>query len=190
LGRTDNAGGTVAAPRSASAQPQEEPVQRRPRRLTPAAGLLLTCLALAGCVPQGLAFRVDDRLTFVSPEDRSTVSLPVVIDWEVRDVDVDSFAVFVDRAPMPPNETLRWLARKDTTCRADDGCPDQDYLSSRGVYTTTETELVLEQVPRTTDREDRKERHRAVVVLLDSEGRRIGESAFEVAFDVERGAGA
>jgi hypothetical protein len=164
-------------------------VLRPPRRPTPVAGLLLTCFALTGCVPQGLAFRVDDRLSFVAPEDRSTVTLPVRIDWEVRDVDVDSFAVFVDRAPMPPNEPLRWLARNDTSCREQDGCPDEEYLNSRGVYTTTETELVLEQVPRTTDRDERKERHRAVVVLLDREGRRIGESAFEIEFDVERGAG-
>lgn len=170
---------------------------RRPRRLPPLAALLVACAAVAGCVPQGLAFRVDDRLTFVSPEDRSTVTLPVVLDWEVRDFDVVDpgepvrrhagyFAVFVDRAPMPPNESLSWLARKDTSCREADGCPDEEYLNTRGVYTTTETELVLEQLPRTTDREDRKERHRAVVVLLDSAGHRIGESAFEVAFDVER----
>jgi hypothetical protein len=172
-----------------------------PRRLASTAVVLGLWVALSGCVPQGLAFRVDDRLTFVSPEDRSTVSLPVVLDWEIRDfdivdpgtpvrgVDAGYFAVFVDRAPMPPNESLRWLARKDTSCRPDDGCPDEEYLNARGVWTTTETELVLEQLPRTTDREDRKERHRAVVVLLDGEGRRIGESAFEIAFDVERSPG-
>ena len=55
------------------------------RRLTSAAGLLSACLALTACVPQGLAFRVDQRLTFVTPEDRSTVQLPVTIDWEIRD---------------------------------------------------------------------------------------------------------
>jgi hypothetical protein len=166
-------------------------------RLAAAVGVLGLCLALSGCVPQGLAFRVDDRLSFRSPEDRSTVTLPVVLDWEIEDFrivdpggeprdDAGYFAVFVDRAPMPPNESLRWLARKDSSCRAADRCPDEEYLNARGVYTTTETRLVLEQLPRTTDREDRKERHRAVVVLLDASGRRIGESAFEIAFDVER----
>jgi hypothetical protein len=177
-------------------------VHPRPRRLAwltgLPAGVLALLLGLTACVPQGLAFRVDDRLTFITPEDRATVSLPVVIDWEIRDFEVVDpgtpadggdagyFAVFVDRAPMPPNESLRWLARKDTSCRPDDGCPDEEYLNARGVWTTTETELVLEQLPRTTDREDRKERHRAVVVLLDAQGRRIGESAFEITFDVER----
>lgn len=173
---------------------------RLSRRLAPALGVLGLCVALTGCVPQGLAFRIDDRLTFTSPEDRSTVELPVRLAWEIRDFEVVEpgeragedagyFAVFVDRAPMPPNASLRWLARKDASCREDDGCPDEEYLNARGVYTTTATELVLEQLPRTTDREDRKERHRAVVVLVDGDGRRIGESAFEIAFDVERSTG-
>lgn len=170
----------------------------RERRLAASAATALgLCLTLTACVPQGLAFRIDERLTFTSPEDRSTVSLPVTIDWEMRDFDVTGpggdarddagyFAVFVDRSPMPPNEHLRWVARKDTSCRADDGCPDEEYLNARGIYTTTDTELVLEQLPRLGDDDDKRERHRAIVVLLDGEGRRIGESGFEIAFDVER----
>ena len=162
-----------------------------------AAAMVALSVAMTGCVPQGLAFRVDDRLTFTSPEDRSTVSLPLVIDWEIRDFDIVDpdepardgeggyFAVFLDRSPMPPNKHLRWIARDDLSCRADDGCPDEEYLNARGIYTTADTRLVLEQVPRTTE-DDAKERHRAVVVLLDADGRRIGESAFEIAFDVER----
>jgi hypothetical protein len=152
---------------------------------------------LAGCAPDGLAFRVDERLTFQAPQDRSTVGLPLTLDWEMRDFEVvppgsparpdaGYFAVFVDRSPVPPGEPLRWLARKDTSCRTADGCPDEEYLNSRGVYTTTETELVLDQLPRLGDDEDRRERHRAVVILLDGAGRRIGESAFEIAFDIER----
>lgn len=156
------------------------------RRTAPVVALLLGCLALAACVPQGLAFRVDDRLTFRSPEDRSTVTLPVTLEWTIRDFDGESFAVFVDRPPMPPGETLRWVARDDRSCREDDGCPDEAYLNERHVYPTTRTRLVLEQVPR--GDEGRRERHRAVVVLLDADGRRMGESAFEITFDVDRGA--
>lgn len=167
------------------------------RRAAFAAAALGLCLAVTACVPQGLAFRVDERLTFTAPPDRSTVSLPVTLEWQIRDFDVVQpgapardgagyFAVFVDGVPMPPREHLSWVARDDDSCRADDGCPDEEYLNTRGVYTMTDTRLVLEQLPRTTDRDDRKERHRAVVVLLDAAGRRIGESAFEIAFDVER----
>ncbi len=167
------------------------------RRRTTACAVLSLCGALTACVPQGLAFRTDQRLTFVSPEDRSTVSLPVTLDWDIRDFQVVEpgrrvaedegyFAVFVDRPPVPPGEPLSWIARDDEDCRPADGCPDDEYLNTRGVYRTTKTELVFEQLPRTTDREDRRERHRAVVVLLDADGKRIGEFAYEIAFDLDR----
>ena len=167
------------------------------QRIASIGAALGTCAVLAGCVPDGLAFRVDERLTFVQPEDRSTVSLPLTIEWDMRDFEVVKpggpvredagyFAVFIDESPMPPGKPLSWLARKDNSCRQAEGCPDAQYLKDRGVYTTTATELVLQQLPRTTSDEDRRERHRATVVLLDASGVRIGESAFEIAFDVER----
>jgi hypothetical protein len=167
------------------------------RRISTACAVLSLSGVLTACVPQGLAFRTDQRLTFVSPEDRATVSLPVRIDWDIRDFDIVDpgqpvgedegyFAVFVDRAPVPPGKPLSWIARDDDDCRAADGCPDEEYLNTRGVYATTETELIFEQLSRTDDREGRKERHRVVVVLLDADGKRIGESAFEIAFDLKR----
>lgn len=154
------------------------------------------CVALSGCVREGLAFKVDDRLTFTSPADRGTVALPVKLAWEIRDFDITApgvdvrndagyFGVFVDTTPMPPGKPLKWLARDDDSCREADGCPDEQYLNVRGIYTTTATELVLQQLPRTTDK-DRRERHRATIVLLDATGTRIGESAFEIVFDVDR----
>lgn len=157
----------------------------------------LAVLGTTACVPQGLAFRLDDRLTITAPQDRAEVTLPVTIDWEVEDFDVVEpgtapregagyFAVFVDRAPVPPGKTLAHVARKDTGCRPADGCPDAEYLASRGIYTTTDTQLVLEQLPRGDD-EDRRERHTATIVLLDGAGARLGESAFEVVFEVDRG---
>ena len=166
------------------------------RRTATALTLIGACIALSGCVPQGLAFRVDERLTFTSPEDRAEVRLPVTIDWEIRDFEITGpgeevakdegyFAVFVDTSPMPPGKHLRWVARKDNSCREGEGCPDEEYLNARGIYTTTDTELTLEQLPRIGD-EDRRERHRATVVLLDGSGKRIGESAFEIAFDIDR----
>lgn len=169
----------------------------RPAASRAVLGAALVAL-LSGCVSQDLAFRVDDRVTFTTPEERATVRLPLTLEWDVRDFrvtgpgagepsrDAGYFAVFLDRAPMPPGEGLRWLARKDRSCRADDGCPDEEYLSARGVHTTTGTRLVLEQVPRLGEEEEARERHRAVVVLLDADGRRIGESAYELVFDLDR----
>lgn len=154
-------------------------------RLLPALGL---GLALTGCATEGLAFRVDERVQVVRPADRATVTLPVTVDWEARDLpDGTTYAVFLDSTPVPPGEPLRWVARDDSGCREADGCPDAQYLADRGIFATDRTELVLEQLPRTDRAAGDRERHRATVVLLDEQGRRLGESAFEVVFDVDRG---
>lgn len=156
-------------------------------------------LLLSGCVSQDLAFRVDKRLTIDAPEARSEVTLPVTVRWHVRDFHVVEpgaaasgdgrsgyFAVFVDSAPQPPGRPLAWLARKDHTCRAVDGCPDAQYLAARDIYSTSDTQITFQQLPRPSD-EHRKERHSVTIVLLDPQGRRIGESAFHVEFTVKRG---
>ena len=148
---------------------------------------VLTCTA---CVPQGLAFRVDQRVQVVSPEDEATVSLPLTLRWTVRDFEVVApgspvrdgagyFAVFVDATPMRPGKTLESLREADAVC--EDPCDDDSYFPARGIYPTAGTELVLEELPpASSDDED----HRATIVLLDGEGRRIGESSFHVDFTV------
>lgn len=135
---------------------------------------LLTLLGLAACVPEGLAFRIDERVKITQPADRETVALPVRIAWEVDNFDVVApgaparedagyFGVYVDRAALPPGQHI---PKKPGT----------------GVYTTSDTELVLKKLP--PDTADREE-HTATVILLDGAGRRIGESAFNVTFAVE-----
>jgi hypothetical protein len=170
-------------------------VPRGARAIAAALSAASTIL-LSGCVPQGLAFRVDDRLTITSPKDRAEVTLPLTVSWQVRDFTIDRaaspdakdtgyFAVFVDRAPQPPNKPLSWVARKDRTCRASDGCPDEEYLAARGIYTTTDTHITFDQLPRPSN-EHQKERHSITVVLLDPAGDRIGESAFQIDVVVRR----
>lgn len=149
-----------------------------------AAVMLVAGVLTTSCSTQ-VAFRVDDRVSFTTPKDRATVSLPLRLDWDVRDF-TGSFAVFVDQAPVPPGKPLAYIARKDTRCKRSAGCPDKEYLASQGVYTTNSTDLMIERLPRDTKHPDRRERHRAVVVLLDAAGKRIGESAYEIAFDVSR----
>lgn len=167
---------------------------RRPGLALLAAAALTT--ALTGCVPQGIAFRTDTRLSIVSPRDRATVTLPVTLRWDVRDFtvaepggpvqpDTGYFAVFLDSTPMPPGKPLRYVARTDDSCREADGCPSEQYLNDRNVYTTTQTRLVLSRLPQTAA-DGKRERHRATIVLLDSQTRRIGESAFELTFDLDR----
>jgi hypothetical protein len=150
--------------------------------------LLLALVLLAnGCAVTGIAFREDDRLSFVSPGDRDEVTLPLTVTWEVEDFDVPNdgfFAVFVDRAPQPPGKTLEWLARNDDSCRVADGCPDEEWFAQRDVFRTRDTELTIERLPARSD--DRREFHEVTVVLVDGEGRRIGETGWTLEFQVER----
>src|SRR3954466_15628317 len=132
--------------------------QVRPGAQHGAAGFLAACclLALTACVPQGLAFRVDDRLTFTSPKDRAEVTLPLTVSWSVRDFSVVGpggtpsgrssgyFAVFVHQAPQPPGKPLSGIARKDRPCRPSQGCPSDEYLANRNIFSTTDTHLTFE----------------------------------------------
>lgn len=151
-----------------------------------AAALLVT--AASGCGWSNLAFRQDDRLRFVTPDDRAEVTLPLTVRWEVEDFEVGpdagSFAVFVDRAPQPPGKPLEWLARDDDSCRPSDGCPDADWYALRDVYPTTDQHLTIDQLPARSD--DRRELHEVTVVLLDEEGRRVGETGWTTEFQVVR----
>ena len=149
--------------------------------------VVATALLTSGCAVRGIAFREDDRLSFVSPGDRDEVTLPVTVTWEVEDFDVPddgSFAVFVDRAPQPPGKAIEWLARDDDSCRAADGCPDAAWFAERDVFPTTETSMTIERLPARSD--DRREFHEVTVVLLDAEGRRVGETGWTLEFQVER----
>jgi hypothetical protein len=157
---------------------------------------LLCGLSLAGCAAGQLQFRSDHRLTFLSPPARHRVEVPVTISWTMRDFhptgldgsrrhDRGAFAVFVDRAPMPVGKDLRWIGRKDTSCRRDPRCPDSKYLEDHGVLVTTDTSVTLAVLPSSpAGRGD--EQHFVNVVLLDGTGHRIGESAWYRPFTSKR----
>lgn len=148
------------------------------------AAIVLIAL-LPGCSVNGLNLRQDDRVSIVAPEDRSDVDLPVTVRWTARDFD-GTYAVFVDRSPVPPGRTLDWLARNDDVCRQTKGCPDTTWFADRNVLRTTSNSVTIDRLPDTA-RDNRRDRHEVTVVLLDQKGRRIGESAFRVEFQVRRG---
>lgn len=163
--------------------------------------LLATTAAIAagGCVNLSqLQFKQDHRLHFTSPDSRAQVQLPVTLSWTMGDFRVAArgseapsehagyFAVFVDRAPVKPGQTLAVVAKGDPTCRPSEGCPDAAYLRLRGVYTTTAPSLVLRNVVPITSNNDHVQLHEATVVLMDTSGRRIGESAWYRDFKLER----
>lgn len=167
------------------------------RRLGTLAGLC--CLLLtAGCVNLSeLQFKADHRLTFISPEEYAEVAAPVRIEWTMDGFEVlpkgssaapsetaGYFAVFVDRSPIKPGETLEEVAGRDQQCRRDPKCPDAAYLEANGVYVTRATRLTVPNVPPLSSRE-RVQLHQVTVILLDSEGRRIGEYAWFLQFKME-----
>lgn len=151
-------------------------------------------VVLVAC--QDLAFREDKRVVILSPEDRSTVSLPVSVSWSVmefqpvgqdgtQDPSRGSFVVFLDRAPMGPGKDLASLAENDESCRSRE-CPNDEWFRQRHIYVTTETSLELEAVPDTRDRPSERDKHEVTIVLVNGRGKRIGESAFAVEFFVKR----
>ena len=126
-------------------------------------------VALLASCGQDQAFRTDERIRVTSPDDRAEVQLPVTVRWEADDIDQPSFAVFVDRAPVRPGK--RVVA---------------DAIGPDAVYLTSDTQVVI---PKVTEGENgKRERHTATIVLLDPSGRRIGESAWDVVFEVRRDA--
>ncbi|HET6809707.1 MAG TPA: hypothetical protein VFH50_01705 [Acidimicrobiales bacterium] len=156
-------------------------------------GLLV--LAAAGCGvahPQDLNFTVDKRLQFQSPPARALVAAPVTVRWTMAGFRVEPegsapsrpdagyFAVFVDRAPIRPGQTMRAVATGDQVCLHQAGCPDAAYLAARQIYTTTATSLTLQQIPPLSGNVQRVQYHSVTVVLMDTTGHRIGESAWEL----------
>ena len=125
-----------------------------------------TVAVFASC-GQDQAFRIDERVRVIAPEDRAEVSLPVTVRWEAEGLKEPSFGVFVDRTPVRPGKpVVAEVTRKDA------------------VFKTTETEVVIPAVAE--GEEGKRERHTATIVLLDPSGRRIGESAWDVVFEVKR----
>jgi hypothetical protein len=161
---------------------------------------VLTLFALflsSACTTEGLAFQRDERVRIVSPDYREIVDLPATLDWEVTDDalaqrigDDVQFGLLMDIDPQPQGESLDYFGRDDPTCRRDPGCPDEQYLRQRGVNVTSETEITFNTLPIApgVDLEGgQPDVHFATLILVDSSGARLGESAWQITFEVERG---
>jgi hypothetical protein len=155
---------------------------------------------LPGCRLNDLSFKEDDRVEITSPEDQDEVTLPFEIRWTVKDFEVvgpdgsDSedagyFAVLLDESPMPPGEGLDYFARDDESCDRSDGCPDAQYFAERGIFPTSgrSFEVTVIEDTRPTDRQSAPDDHELTIILLNGRGERIGESAFRVDVEVDRG---
>lgn len=155
---------------------------------------LVTLLVVTACGnPADLSFRNDHRLRFTAPEHRALTGRPVAIRWEMTGFrvvapgsespsrDAGYFAIFVDRAPVKPGQALRDIAAGDRECQRDPTCPDEKYLADHGIYATTQTSYTLTSVPDLPTKE-RVQLHTVTIVVLDTESRRTGESAWHVEF--------
>ena len=147
-------------------------------------------LALPACGVGGLSFTQDTRVDIVHPDDRKTISLPLTVEWTVKDFAIGegsgSFGVFVDRAPQPSGRTLSWLVRGDRSCKGTGAplCAKPEFLAQHSVYQTTEKSFTVEQVDRLAGCGSNRQ-HELTVVLLDAEGKRVGEGAWSVLFKVK-----
>ncbi|MGA8256802.1 MAG: hypothetical protein WB767_09530 [Nocardioides sp.] len=160
--------------------------------------MLVVGALCSGCADYStMQFFKDERLTFTTPDDYEEVEVPLVVSWTMEDFeilargedgeiaeDVGYFGVFVDRAPVKPGKTLADVGKGDTQCEIDPRCPDKTYLNAKGVYTTRQTSITLDYVAPLSSKE-RIQLHQVTVVLLDAEGKRIGEYAWYQRFKLE-----
>ena len=146
--------------------------------------LVLLLALLPACSVHGLDFVQDRRVDIVTPGDRAKVALPTTIRWTAKDFD-GTYGVFVDRAPQPPGETFDWFARRYQTCKPASGCPDPAWFTDRWIFRTSKMSFVLRSVPELTG-EEKHQFHDVTIVLLDRQGRRVGESAFGLQIEVPK----
>ncbi|MER6007842.1 hypothetical protein ABT120_55535 [Nonomuraea angiospora] len=158
----------------------------------PGARRLLCALLLAALVPlsgcsrlSGLQFRQDDRLQIQAPANLSTVRFPIEVSWQLTGTPPPGrYAVFFDRYPMAPGESLRDIVDTQPNCRGTDECLQPAYLGAVfGIHVTTETSVTIERFPSDAPATG-DSGHYATIVLIDDAGYRVGESVWYVSFQV------
>jgi hypothetical protein len=148
--------------------------------------MLVVSFGTVGCTTTGLAFRKDDRLRLYDLPDRVEITVPHDIHWTFAGTlappssegagDATAFAVLIDWTPPPPGRTLESLLSSDPVCRGPLGCPD-GYLARNRIYVTTDTSFTIDNVATGSSRTERRTYHELTVVLVDAQGRRVGETA-------------
>jgi hypothetical protein len=162
------------------------------------AGATIFALALttSGCATSlhGLEFHNDKRLKITSPHENDLVSAPFTLHWTMRDFtiagpgrgpvndDTGYFAIFIDRSPVKPGKTLAAVNKHDPTCTHSALCTTKSYLARKQVYTTTKDEYTLQSVADILSNKLSTQFHTATVILLNTAGERISESAWSVEF--------
>jgi hypothetical protein len=101
--------------------------------------------------------------------------------------DAGYFAVFVDQSPVKPGQTLRSVSSGNPFCRRDPAsCTTPAYLAQQEVYTTTHESITVPDVTNIPGNHQGTELHSFIVILMDTSGHRIGESAWEIDLQMKR----
>lgn len=159
----------------------DEGVARRTAALW--AGLALL-VGASGCATDGLDFVRDDRLDVSGLDDREETDQPITLTWTLEGGfvgDEAAFAVIVDRTPPRPGRSLESLFDDDPACSGPQGCPD-GYLERNRLYVTTDTTVVIDGVAEGTARQESRGFHEVTIVLVDTDGVRVGEIAEAIRF--------
>lgn len=161
--------------------------ERRPFAVGFGLVAVLLGVVLSGCTLSGLDFRRDDRLQIENLDDRSTIELPYHLefsfDGSLGEGGVAGFGVLVDWSPPPPGKSLASLLEDDPACSGPSGCPD-GYLARNRITITTDTTFELDNVPVGSERQERRGYHELTIVLVDAQGRRVGEASAYTRFRV------
>jgi hypothetical protein len=139
----------------------------------------------SGCALNGLAFAQDERVHIQSPASEATVDLPFDVRWTAEHFD-GKFLVLFDRSPMRPGQTLLSLVPHNDPCRSRPRCPDAQWLADHSLFLTADTHVHVDDLAEERTNKRAKDRHQLTIVLLDRQGRRVGESAFIREFTVAR----
>jgi hypothetical protein len=158
----------------------------------PVIGAALLVLVTSACRFDDLSLRDDDRVDIVTPRALELVKTPFTMRWDA-DVGAGSrFAVFIDRTVMRPGESLAEYAAR--ACENTTACPAstpdglESWLRQRTIFRSKRPNLDVQFVIGKGESTEKNTRdtHRAVVVLTDADGRRIGEGAWPVQFRVKQ----
>lgn len=156
-------------------------------------------LAATGCATSlhGLEFHNDNRMKILEPRQNELVSNPITLSWTMKDFTVAGpgagpvadgtgyFAVFVDRAPVKPGQTLAAVAKHTPSCQNTTLCTTKSYLATEQVYTTTKDAITLPPIADLLNNNESTQYHTATVILLNTAGERISESAWSVEFRMQ-----
>jgi hypothetical protein len=141
---------------------------KRVRLLTAALALAFGC---AGCL-EDRSFHVDDDIRFTEPVEGDFAAAPLLVKWTGRPAKTVSWALFLDRAPLRPGQSI----------------DDLEVQERQNLFLTDKQELTLDLVPpRAVAVPSRRDRHRLIVIPLDAKGQRVGEEAASVELTVVPG---